>query len=150
MADLSQWTEQEVNRIIDPMQKMTEKISNEKVRSIIGDSHVQVSKCYSDKSVDLTDVEACAERSLYPAKMINKILEANLSHYQKSVQSSIESCQNGYHNNKSTSTSFTFRSAESEYKSCISKCVEASLINLKSLETKLETDIDQLTSKLKR
>lgn len=109
-------------------------------------SHLKIAECYNNKNATSEQVEQCAHNCSAPLQHVQAIVQNELNQFQNRLGRCTQECQDeitdkfhGAENNAQTQAK-----AEQMMLACANSCVDKHVSLLKSIQHKLERDIDSV------
>ena len=103
-----------------------------------------MAECYNNKNASAQQVEQCAHNCAGPLQQVQAIVQNELNQFQNRIGRCTQQCQDeindkfqGAENNAQTHAK-----AEQMMLTCANSCVDKHIALLKSIQTKLERDIE--------
>ena len=104
--------------------------------------------CYSSKTSTSKEIESCLQGCSKPVSTIQNIVQNEMNGFQNRLERCSLSCQdevNDKFRNLDLNNSTNSLAANKLMLSCSSSCVDKSLALLKSIQAKIESDIDKVS-----
>lgn len=136
-------SEADQRRLTDATEKFVQSIYSSRLRGISKSCILKAASCYDEK-VSMQQSHQCHENAMMPMQAMNQILQESMNQMQNRLQRCTMECQD------STNDKFSEMNpaAEKHFYSCTSTCIDKHIALLKSVQGRVEQDIDQLMSKV--
>ena len=124
-----------------------DQVERERIRPIQRNSHLKIADCYANKNASAEEVENCANRSSIIMQQVQQIIQNEMNTFQNRVNRCAQQCSDDVNDsfaNKPNNAS-NQAAAESMMHNCAQTCVDKHIAMLKSVQSKIEKDIDQLS-----
>jgi hypothetical protein len=110
---------------------------------------MKIAECYNNKTATADEVEACANRCSVPVQNIQIIIQNEMNSFQSRVNRCAQDCSDTVNDEfrDSPNNASTQEAAQKKMHSCAQVCVDRHIALLKSLQSKIEKDIDQQSFK---
>ena len=109
-------------------------------------SHLKIAECYNNKSASSEQVEQCAHNCTQSLQQVQAIVQNELTQFQNRIGRCTQQCQDDINDQfrGQESNPQTHAKAEQMMLSCANTCVDKHIALLKSIQNKLERDIDMV------
>ena len=133
-------------KLQEAVDAMLNKLERDRIRPIQRNSHLKIAECYANKSASAEEVEACANHCSLPIQKVQMIIQNEMNVFQNRVNRCAEQCSDEV-NDKFSSVADSPANQQAAQKmmhDCAQSCVDKHVALLKSVQAKLEKDLDQL------
>lgn len=104
---------------------------------------MKIAECYGNKSASADEVEGCAQNCSNTMRHVQSIVQNELNQFQGRIERCTMQCQDEANGAVSYGGS-TPEAAQAAMLKCATKCVDTHVAMLRSIQAKLERDIDSV------
>ena len=134
-------------RLQSNVDMMIGNIEISKLRPLQRKTHLCIADCYGNTSKSQDQIYRCVDECSAAAKISQSIIQREISSFQNRLQRCTQACQDDFDDEITPDLRANTRRVEAAQKkaqNCASRCVDRGLALLKSVQAKIENDIDQL------
>jgi len=137
--------EQQQQRLASETDKMVAALYQSRLKGLSKACYSKVSNCFDDRN-SMQQANACQEKALLPMQAIQQIIEREMTQMDNRLQRCILDCQDSTHD-KFPNNRANGPDAEKHFYQCASSCIDKHVSLLKSIQNRVEKDIDEVVKK---
>eukprot|EP01039_Chlorochromonas_danica_P002214 gene2214-2417_t len=125
---------------------MMEKVEREKIRPQQRNAHLRIANCFANSRASSQEVEGCANNCFVPLQHIQSVVQREMNQFQDRLSRCSMDCQDQAKDKFAHSQDEA--GAQKFMYNCMSSCVDKHLTLLKSVQSNVERDIDNIVKQI--
>ena len=106
--------------------------------------HLKLAECYNSKSTNQDDIDRCCQKHIAPAEAANGILDFEVNQMQSRIERCAQMCGDEIWSKYSKESS---KQGEAVMQECLAGCGEKHLQYMKSVQSSIEKQLDDISKK---
>ena len=132
-------------KLQDAVDVMLDSIDKDRMRPLQKSTYLKMAACFDSRSATSPQIENCIHNSSAKVQMSQQIIQQEMNSFQSRLQRCMADCEDSVRDKFPNITSEQQQSqAQGQLISGMSQCVDKHISLLKSVKSKIESDIDKI------